>query len=306
MAFSVTKPLDTSVFPATALPVDLRPVHGAIESLTPTPGVPARDLVLFEGVDEFGRLKPMLGTTQDGALQWHDDITENPMVGDTEIWTVYNATADAHPVHLHLVSFQIVDRQAYKADVDPVTGAHTNIRLVGKPKPPAPEERGWKDTARMLPGEVTRVIAKFDREGLYVWHCHILSHEDHEMMRPYYVGVMPPMMTALQSGPSNGLAVSAGPVVPSVLGLGQNYPNPFNPTTFINFQLPSAADVDLRVYNVQGQEVRLLARGAYPAGRHSVVWDGRGDSGDLVPSGVYFYELKSGDLAFRKKMVMIR
>jgi hypothetical protein len=67
----------------------------------------------------------------------------------------------------------------------------SHIRLLGEPRPPAPNEAGRKDTVRVNPGEVVRIIAKFDRPGQYVWHCHILSHEDHEMMRPYYVGAIP-------------------------------------------------------------------------------------------------------------------
>ncbi|MDJ0801088.1 MAG: multicopper oxidase domain-containing protein [Calothrix sp. MO_167.B12] len=57
----------------------------------------------------------------------------------------------------------------------------------GDSKPVFDNEKGWKDTVVANPGEVTRVIAKFDRRGRYVWHCHILSHEDHEMMRPYEI-----------------------------------------------------------------------------------------------------------------------
>jgi len=78
--------------------------------------------------------------------------------------------------------------QKFTAAQDSETGALTSVKLVGRPKPPAANEAGWKDTAQMFPGEVTRVIARFDRRGEYVWHCHILSHEDHEMMRPYSVG----------------------------------------------------------------------------------------------------------------------
>jgi spore coat protein A len=148
---------------------------------------PTRKLILFEGEDEFGRLRTLLGTTDAGPLRWADPITENPMLNDTEVWEMYNTTEDAHPIHLHLVSFQIVDRQKFRARVNE-DGSLSNIRLIGKPKQPAANEAGFKDTVQMFPGEVTRVIAKFDVEGLYVWHCHILSHEDHEMMRPYCVG----------------------------------------------------------------------------------------------------------------------
>lgn len=146
-----------------------------------------RSLLLHESVDEYGRLKPMLGTTTGGVKNWADPITETPPLNAVEVWQVYNTTPDAHPIHLHLVAFQILSRQKFTATQNPATGALTNVSLKGQPSIPGPEEMGWKDTAIMYPGEVTTVIAMFDRPGRYVWHCHILSHEDHEMMRPFHV-----------------------------------------------------------------------------------------------------------------------
>ena len=181
MAFRVGT---TVTVPDNPLPATLRPTP--IEPLVQTGAT--RQLVLFEREDEFGRLQPSLGTAADGALFWEDPITENPMLDDVEVWEIYNATEDAHPIHLHLVAFQILDRQKFRAHVNEETGALSNIRKIGRSAKPAANEAGWKDTVQMFPGQVTRVIAKFDREGLYVWHCHILSHEDHEMMRPYCVG----------------------------------------------------------------------------------------------------------------------
>ncbi len=127
-----------------------------------------------------------MGTVADGALQYRSPITENPELGSTEIWEIYNTTPDAHPIHLHLVQFQVLDRQEFTAD-QAGNGSLTNIQLVGSPVQPPDNEKGWKDTIVMNPGSVTRIIAKFDIAGEYVWHCHILSHEDHEMMRPYCV-----------------------------------------------------------------------------------------------------------------------
>ncbi len=162
-------------------------------------GAITRPLILFEGEDEFGRLQPMLGTTAAGKLSWFADITENPEFEASEIWEIYNLTADAHPIHLHLVAFEIVDRQDINVfdgedldptKVDPETGAFLvdpSTVLVGDPFGPALNEQGPKDTVQAFPGQVTRVKAFFDRPGRYVWHCHILSHEDHEMMRPYVV-----------------------------------------------------------------------------------------------------------------------
>lgn len=169
--------------PDNPLPATLRPTP--IAPLVQTG--PTRKLLLFEGEDEYGRINPMLGTVADGALHWHMPITENPMLDDVEVWEMYNTTEDAHPIHLHLVSFQILDRQKFRAQQSE-TGALSNIHLIGRRQKPAANEAGWKDTVQMFPGTVTRVIAKYDRPGLYVWHCHILSHEDNDMMRPYCVG----------------------------------------------------------------------------------------------------------------------
>jgi spore coat protein A len=184
MAFRVVLPLagpDTSHLPAILQPAPLLP---------PGPSVRTRQLLLFEGTDEYGRLQPLLGTVADGPLKFSHPVTENPMLDDVEIWEVFNNTEDAHPIHLHLVQFQILNRQKFHAKGGPKMGMMSHFRAVGRARPPAANEAGWKDTAQMFPGQVTRIIAKFDRPGGYVWHCHILSHEDHEMMRPYYVGPM--------------------------------------------------------------------------------------------------------------------
>jgi len=134
----------------------------------------------------------------DIVIVWDDPTTEKPRLGRTEVWEIHNATVDAHPIHLHLVKFRILNRQPYTATVvqkvnrdhdenATLGGALRNVKTSGKAKGPAAYEAGWKDTALMYPGEVTRIAAKFDRPGTYVWHCHILSHEDHEMMRRFEV-----------------------------------------------------------------------------------------------------------------------
>jgi len=106
------------------------------------------------------------------------NVTENPIVGATEDWEIYNFTVDAHPIHLHLVRFEVIGRA-------PIPGMDPVNPIV------QPWERGFKDTVIAYPGEITRVRARFDLEGLYVWHCHIVEHEDNEMMRPYIVGGVP-------------------------------------------------------------------------------------------------------------------
>jgi len=118
----------------------------------------------------------MLGTlAADGSanpLLWQDPITEHPVLGSTEIWELHNFTEDGHPIHVHLVQFEVINRQPFG----------------GATRPPEAWETGAKDTVVALPGEITRIKAKFDLAGRFVWHCHIIDHEDNEMMRPYQVG----------------------------------------------------------------------------------------------------------------------
>lgn len=118
---------------------------------------------------------------------WMEEVTENPAVGATEIWEVYNLTGDAHPVHLHQVLFEVVGRQELHV-------AEDGSFRIGEDAatPPAPPERGRKDTVVVWPETVVRLKAHFAVAGQYVWHCHILSHEDNEMMRPFRVGPVQP------------------------------------------------------------------------------------------------------------------
>lgn len=133
--------------------------------------------------EAFGPAKAVLGTFDAGGTPsprgWDDPITENPALGATEVWEIFNYTMDAHPIHIHEVMFQVVGRQPFDATTNQPTGVA---------RPPEAWETGFKDTVIAYPGEVTRVKATFDLPGLYVWHCHIVEHEDHEMMRPYRVG----------------------------------------------------------------------------------------------------------------------
>jgi spore coat protein A len=99
------------------------------------------------------------------------------VLGTTEVWSFINRSGVAHPMHLHLVLMQVLDRQPFII---------TNDLLVttGPRVPPPADEAGWKDTVRANPSEITRVIARFDGfPGRYPYHCHIIEHEDHEMMR---------------------------------------------------------------------------------------------------------------------------
>jgi spore coat protein A, manganese oxidase len=121
---------------------------------------------------------------------WMDEITEIPNAGDTEVWEFVNFTADAHPMHIHEVAFEVVDRQPITFMED--MGHIMDIQLAGTPRPPEPWETGLKDTVTAYPGEVTRIKAHFRNPGQFVWHCHIVSHEDNEMMRPFRVGPVQP------------------------------------------------------------------------------------------------------------------
>jgi bilirubin oxidase len=122
-----------------------------------------------------------LGTADAGPLAWMDPVTENPGKGTTEVWEIQNNTADAHPIHIHQVQFQVISRQPFG----------------GLEREPEAWETGFKDTVITYPGEFTRLKARFDIAGRFVWHCHIVEHEDNEMMRPYEVtgtpAPLPPM-----------------------------------------------------------------------------------------------------------------
>jgi FtsP/CotA-like multicopper oxidase with cupredoxin domain len=150
------------------------------------------NLVAVSGNDPnaapFGPTSARLGTLGDDGMpmpmDWMMDITENPALGATEVWEFYNFTMDAHPIHIHQVQFEVIDRQALVIDDEGMTTSE----LSGEPRGPEPWETGTKDTVIVYPGELARVKMKFDLPGLFVWHCHILSHEDNEMMRPICVG----------------------------------------------------------------------------------------------------------------------
>lgn len=123
-------------------------------------------------------------------FMWMDAITENPGAGIVEEWKIVNTTGDAHPIHIHLVQFQVVGRESMEAGGLSITGSNE----------PLAWEAGFKDTVIAYPGEITTVKAQFDIPGLYVWHCHILSHEDNEMMRPYHVGPVDPNLPRFLPG----------------------------------------------------------------------------------------------------------
>jgi FtsP/CotA-like multicopper oxidase with cupredoxin domain len=249
---------DTSVVP--------NPLRTSYVDLTAPGAIPAdaikRQLTLNEIIGAGGPLGLVLNNTEYNKVVegFTTRDTEMPAVGDTEIWEIINISADAHPIHLHLVQFQILNRQrfnvaGYQANYDAILlskgvlpgqgppydynaknadgaiGGNPPVGpwLLKRPVPPAPWEKGWKDTAVMMPGEVTRIAVRWaptdapvagnpcpagtvpaeskpcvptvgsnlypfnptqlvNGEVGYAWHCHILEHEDNEMMRPFIVG----------------------------------------------------------------------------------------------------------------------
>ena len=168
---------ENKVSDGSSLPAQLRPVPKISES----EAVKTRLLTLDEYESMVG--EPVL-LLLNGSY-WHDPITEKPALKSTEIWSFINPTDDTHPIHLHAVRFQILDRQRY----EPWTyQTKRQFRFLGPRVPPEPCEAGWKDTVRADGKMVTRIIVRFDSyPGRYVWHCHLLEHEDNEMMRPYEI-----------------------------------------------------------------------------------------------------------------------
>ena len=139
-----------------------------------------RNLTLVRRTDKYGRAFLLLNDEI-----WDDPITIKPQLGSIEVWNLINLANSTHPIHIHLVNFQILDRQSFDVEYYKETG---EILTTAPAVPPELNERGWKDTVRANPGEITRIIMRFvPYTGLYPWHCHILEHEDHEMMRPYEI-----------------------------------------------------------------------------------------------------------------------
>lgn len=120
---------------------------------------------------------------------WSDPVVEKPILGSTEVWELINTLSDTHPFHIHLVDFQVLDRRTYQVDEFLKSG---KIVYTSEAFTPDVNELGWKDTVRVPQGAVTRIIMKFAPYlGHYVYHCHILEHEDMDMMRPYLVAAPP-------------------------------------------------------------------------------------------------------------------
>jgi FtsP/CotA-like multicopper oxidase with cupredoxin domain len=204
MQFTVT---DQNGFAPKTLPTELNPtLAGSFPTLQNANK--QRTLSLIEATGTNGTIAMYL----DGQ-EYDATISETPELGTTEDWVIANPTISAHPIHLHLVQFQIISRQlfnetAYMSDWTALNGRpplnHSTVSLpsltpylIGEPIPPSASEEGWKDTVVMFSGEVTTIRVRFAQQDgsafpfdataapSYVWHCHLLEHEDNEMMRPY-------------------------------------------------------------------------------------------------------------------------
>jgi spore coat protein A len=160
-----------------SLPAALRPFPKTPES----DALKTRMMAINEYMDHGGESMLMLLN----GSHWSTPITEKPLLDSTEIWSISNPTEDSHPIHVHLVRFQILDRRPFDELTFKTTG---QVRFIGPAEPPEPYESGWKDTVRAHSLMVTRFIMRFEGyPGKYVYHCHVLEHEDNEMMRPYEV-----------------------------------------------------------------------------------------------------------------------
>jgi len=187
-----------------------------VPSLTPDPTTPPQYLVLpaitalppatvtrplaliekmgtgsdAQGNELEGPVEALLGNVDGNGHAvpglWMEPVTENPALGATEVWEMYNTTGDAHPMHVHEVVFEVVNREGLVCDAQ--GDVVQPLQLDGNIRPPELWETGFKDTVIAYPGEVTRIRAQFNTPGQFVWHCHIVEHEDNEMMRPFRIG----------------------------------------------------------------------------------------------------------------------
>jgi spore coat protein A len=199
--------IEFGVVPAVAPDPTTPPQFLVLPPITPLPAETiTRQLAMIEkggtgqdveGNEVEGPVEALLGTVGPDSInpgtpagvwterKWMDAVTENPALGATEVWEMYNTTADAHPMHIHEVTFQVVNREGLVLSGDEVASP---IQLDGNITQPEAWEVGFKDTVIAYPGQVTRVRLQFNTPGQFVWHCHIVEHEDNEMMRPYRIG----------------------------------------------------------------------------------------------------------------------
>lgn len=313
-----------------------------------------RQLVLNEVEGDGGPLMVLLNNSRYMEMPNEPNmfgaLTEKPVEGTTEKWQLINLTMDAHPMHMHLVQFQLVSRQKFDAmaymndwmnsftgvnggmsgmfmgaegppfkyddkNSDGAVGGNLAITpyLQGNPMPADPNERGWKDVIKAYPGEIMtymvrfaptelpvwtpRLLARFSFDPSkgpgYAWHCHIVEHEDNDMMRPLNV----------QPNPSRNFIRTPQVLTDSYpidgFNLEQNSPNPFSTYTEIKFSIPFDSHVDLKLFNAIGVEVKTLINSDLPAGNQNYVLS----AGNLA-KGVYFYQIKAGPFIASKILII--
>ena len=175
--FRVAKQSSSPASISVPIPKTLRPIQRIPESAATT----TRAITLNEYQDRVANPMIMLLNNK----RWHEPVTETPKLNSTEIWEFVNQTEDTHPMHIHLVRFQILDRRTFDTFE---YMANKNLRFTAPAEPPAPNELGWKDTIQCPAGMITRIIVRFEGfTGKYLYHCHILEHEANDMMRPFEV-----------------------------------------------------------------------------------------------------------------------
>lgn len=177
LQFRVAKITTSAPTISAPAPKTLRTIHRTPESTATT----TRTITLNEFQDKIGIPMVMLLNRK----HWHEPVTETPKLNSTEIWEFVNLTEDTHPMHMHLVRFQILDRRPF----DPFDYLmQKKLRFTAEASPPAPNESGWKDTVQCPDGVITRVLVRFEGyTGKFLYHCHVLEHEANDMMRPFEV-----------------------------------------------------------------------------------------------------------------------
>lgn len=182
-------------------------------------------------------------------------INEVVNLNDTEIWELTNETEDPHPFHIHNVDFLILDRDGLA---------------------PPENERGWKDVVLVYPNEVVRFITKFtdfaDPQAPYMYHCHLLDHEDRGMMGQFVV-----------IDPNTGIADD--PVSTETM-IVRNYPNPFTGETTLSYSMPFRSELRIEIFDALGRQVKVIFDGVRERGSYETIWK----AGDLA-NGQYFVRL---------------
>lgn len=224
-----------------------------------------------------------------GDFGW-GEATEFPVLGSTEIWQFANETPETHPIHIHLVQFQVLDRSSFDV-VDGVVVPGSDRRA------PDPEEAGWKDTAKVKPHELLRVIMRFDPNGHmgdYVFHCHMLEHEDNDMMRQFTV-VPPGALQPAVPRPSLSLHDEE---VRYTTSLGWSRME--GPAAVVSYTLAEQGEVSLAIYDVAGRRVSGLDLGLRERGAHRAVL-----KLPRVARGIYFVHMRAGERVLTRRMPIL-